>query len=709
MAADGRREAHLIDYWNTLVRRRRMIALFAASVVVVVFLGSVLSTRYYASSAVLEIDPKAPVVFDAGAVVSEGAPVATWGPSLKAYYTTQYRLMESRPVMDEAVRRLREEHGLTDFDDEKNPAGYLKSHVRIVPDAETQLVRIVVEYPDPDKAALFANTIAKAYLDTKRERSLEDSRQALEWLGEQLEVYRARKIASDESLHRYRYDNAFVGSDQEGSQATLVALDKLQTDWSDAHARRVRRQADYEGLQAIREEKGLLPLATWLSAESEVLQAMLGKYEELEQEKTSLGARYGEKHPEMARVDAELAGLRKQMKDQVEVISGDWQARLELAEHEEQTLAEELERMRGELRDLGDQLVTFELLKAEAERNEQFYRDLDTRLTEVGISQFLTASNVRQVEKAVPNPVPVRPRILVNLLTSMLLGLLGGSALALVFEYFDFNIKTRDDLPDVLGIPFLGVVPKIGPAQVAALGQPLEETVFVAQMPRSAVAESLRTIRTHALFNLPKGDRARLLITSTMPREGKSFVSANFAAIIAMANTRVLVIDGDMRRPTLHKLFGASNEHGLVDVLKGRKALADVIQTTSVAGLHLLPAGRPEADEAEFLDRDTLAAVLDSIRGFQLVVIDSPPMSAVADAAVFAALVDGLVYVVEAGRTSRTLARHAVERLLALNTHFLGGIVNKVDVESAGYGYDYQYGAYRHYYGDEERRTSQGS
>jgi capsular exopolysaccharide synthesis family protein len=169
----------------------------------------------------------------------------------------------------------------------------------------------------------------------------------------------------------------------------------------------------------------------------------------------------------------------------------------------------------------------------------------------------------------------------------------------------------------------------------------------------------------------------------------------------------VLLVDGDMRRPTLHKLFGASNEAGLIDVLTGRRAMQDVIQPTSVPGLHLVTAGAPQESEAELLDRDRLAAALDAVRGFQLVVIDSPPMSAVADAAVFAALVDGLVYVVEAGRTSRALARHAIERLMALNTHFLGGIVNKVDVEAAGY--DYQYGAYRHYYGDEERLKSQGS
>lgn len=694
---------HLIHYWNILLARRRVILVFTVLLMIAALMGSLLATRYYRAAAVVRIDPKSPVVFDVGNV-SEQTPANMWGPTLKSYYTTQYRIMESRTVLEEAVRRLREEEGVSVFDESPKPAALLRSYLEIRPDPESQLVRVIVEYPDPDLAALFANAIAHAYIDSKRQTSLEDTRDAMRWLSEQLEVYRSRKVSSEEDVYRFQYDNALIGT-EDGSHITLDTLAKLRDAWSDAHTERVQVQATYDGLVDLVRKRDLMAVATHLASADPVLQDMLGRHQEILQEQSRLAPRYKDQHPVVVRLDTEQEGLETQIRDQVDTLIASERARLDLLITEEERISEELLETQAAVQQLGETLIELELLRGEAERNEQFYRDLDTRLTEVGISQFLQASNVKIVEEALSNPNPVRPRTLVNLAVSLLVGLLGGSALALMLDYFDFNVKSREDVEDLLGVPFLGMLRRIPADQLAKLNSPLDRSLFVSAMPRSAVAESLRTIRTNAFFRLPKRTRMRLLVTSSVPREGKSFITANLSALIAN-NVRTLVIDGDLRRPTLHQLFQLPNDRGFKNVLIGECGVADAVQATHIQGLDILAAGTLEQNPAELLSLERLSTILDGIDDYDVIVIDSPPTSAVADASMFASLVDGLVFVIESGRTSRNLAGQSIQQLRLVNPNILGAIINKVEGGQGVYGYHpYTYDDYRGYYGEDHDQS----
>lgn len=693
-----RRDAHLIQYWNILVKRRRVVFAFAAVLVVTVLVGSLLSTRYYASTTVLEIAPKAPVYFPAGDV-SESAPAYPNATSLKAYYTTQYRIIESRKVREEAVRRLREEKGVDDFDGVPDPPARLKKFMTVEAEPETELVRITVEYPDADKAALFANTLAQSYLDVKREQALDETKKAMKWLEEQLEEYRTRTVSSDKQLRKYQFEHQLVGTD-EGKQLPFTSREQLQTAWSDAHTRHVKLQAVYDGLRAVQKKNGLLPLATLLSADDTVLQGLLARHQELLEDRSKLLGRLTPQHPDVVRLDKEIASLKSQIGDQVQTIMSAKKGELSVVIGEEKAISDALQKTEGDIAALQEPLIQVDLLKTEATRNEQFYRDLDTRLSEVGISQFIAASNVHQIETAIAGRKPVRPRTLVNVLTALLLGLIGGAALAMVVEYFDFTVRTRQDIEELLGIPFLGLVPRVDPEQLEALAHSADRMLPVAALPRSGLAESLRTIRTHISFRMQRQPHAKILVTSTLPREGKSFIASNLSAIFAMGKSRVLLIDGDLRRPSLDKTLHVDNRRGLKNVLADECRAAEVIQPTNVPGLDVLPAGHGEGVAGEMIDMDRMAEILASMQDYDMVVIDSPPVNVVSDASVFASLVDGIVFVVESASTGRAPAQQCIEQLRTVNPAILGGVVNKFDVHRASYGYYYTYPDYS--YGEPE-------
>ncbi|MBT3223764.1 MAG: CpsD/CapB family tyrosine-protein kinase, partial [Proteobacteria bacterium] len=268
------------------------------------------------------------------------------------------------------------------------------------------------------------------------------------------------------------------------------------------------------------------------------------------------------------------------------------------------------------------------------------------------------------------------------------------------------TIKRREDVEAASGVPLLGLGPLINPAQLAALEMEVDRAVFAYSMPRSPMAECLRTVRTNLLFRAEKGPIRRLLITSASPREGKSFISVNLAAIIATAGSRVLVIDADLRRPMVHKSFGLSNSVGLVDVLLGDIDLDGAIQHSHVPGVHVLTAGPIPTNPSEMLGVEAVRGLLDRSTDYDIILIDSPPVNVVSDALVLASLVDGVMFVVQASRTSRQLVSNCCSKLQEVNQNLLGTVVNKLNIQQDGYDYYYYYNDYYSYYSSAEERET---
>lgn len=701
----------LLHYWYILRKRRNTVLLFLGIFLATVLVASLNATAYYSSTAVVQISPKEPVVYELDEVSEMVS--ATGHKDMRIYYATQYRIIQSRAVLEEAIRRLQEEYGITDFDEVPNPYEYMRNHLEVRPEEDTYLVQITFEHPDPDTAALFANTVAQTYIDYNLDKAMRATQEALEYLRTQQEEFDQKRRNSDIKVHEFKYANNLAGLSKE-ENATMENLERLRSEWSLTHTRRVQVQAMVRELVRISRSETWGGLANHLADDNEVIRNLLKHYQSLQQERAVLVARYKEKHPSIVRVDAELQGLEDQVRAQVDSIIGAYRAELAILDRRESALEQELSEVMDQVEALDEKLIELRALQAEADRNESFFRSIDTRLSEVDLSQVIRANNVHFVDRAIPTEEPVRPRILVNMAMALAVGSLGGCAMAFFAEYLDATVKSREDVENVVGMPYLGVVPLQSPSAIEELEAPRDRGIVVHARPRSTVAETLRTIRTNILFRTGGAQKKhrRLLITSAAPREGKTFISANLSAIMAMAGSRVLLIDSDLRRPYIHKIFDVENAYGLSNALAGQLEPEDAVRPSHVPDLWLMLAGPHPPNPAELLESGKMEEVLEQLRDYDVIVLDSPPVNAVTDPLILSTMTDGVIFVVETNQTKRALVRNARTRLVEMKANIIGAVVNKLDVRRSGYGYYYYYyyENYPYYYGESgQQAPSSGS
>ncbi len=725
------REASLLRYWLVLRKRRDVVLLFAGIVMLVTAIYTWLAPDVYQARAVLEITPESTSAINVEEVTD--MLTVTTAEERRMFYNTQFLLMKSDRVLQEALGRL-EDQGVRHFFrfPKKERVRRLRDLLTIDPELDTRLVYVVVEHTDPGEAALFANTIAQAYINSNRERSLSAAEGALAWLRERQAEARDDKDASNQKVHAFKYPEEGLLGLEEQSAAVRKTLERLQTSWSDAHARRVEVESAYRRARSLLASGEWVGMARLLSAQDPVLQNLIQAWQDLEKERAALGSRYLVGHPSVAEADRQISAVEAQIRTQAQQILSGQRAQLDLLVNQESALTAELERVKTALADLDGRFLDLDEMKEEAERNAAFYKTLDQRAAEVsllsdaGLQQFIESNNIWMVDQAQPSDRIVRPLFHVNLPWSLLVGLLGGVALAFFMEYVDNTVKSREDVEEVVGVPFLGAVPVLPPQEFTALQDAVDHTIFVNARPRSPVAEALRSIRTNILFHVegdevaepgppgsdpPEGGprprrHRRLLVTSAAPREGKSFVTSNLAAIIAMTGSRVLLIDADLRRPTQHKLFRLPNDLGLATALLGEAPVRDCILRTHVPDLHLMTAGSRPANPAEILSSHHMVALLDGLKDYDVILIDSSPVTAVADPLIVSRLVHGVVLVIESNHTARELVLQSRARLAEMGANILGAIVNKLDVRRAGYGYYYYYDYHTvYYYGEGDGRS----
>jgi len=297
---------------------------------------------------------------------------------------------------------------------------------------------------------------------------------------------------------------------------------------------------------------------------------------------------------------------------------------------------------------------------------------------------------------AIPASRPTKPNVLRNLFLAVLFGLLGGAGLAFAAEYLDRTIVSQQQVEEKLGLTFLGVVPSIERRPDGA-----SQDLFVHAQPKSAVAECLRAVRTNLLFMSPEKPLRTILVTSAGPQEGKTTTATSLAITMAKSGGRVLLVDADMRRPRIHRIFGVPSAAGLSSLILGEGTLADTVHATEVENLWVLPCGPVPPNPAELLHTGTFQRLVQEMgRTFDRVIIDSPPVGVVADSVVMSTHVDGTLMVLKAGKTDRLMASQAVRQIRDVKAFLVGAVLNDLDLSDQKYGqysYYYQYG---YYYGE---------
>lgn len=612
------------------------------------------------------------------------------------FLATEHQLIISRPVLETTIKELNLA-GFPPFDQAKDPAAALAGMIRIAPIRATKLVDVVVTSENPSMAMRIANAVARIYVRLNLERRKEQTAGGADWLREELVRAETQMKTAQEALQRFKEEHQMV-SLEERQNVVVQRLRQLSTTATEAQTGRVAAEAELREIERALaagrrpeelsqvQTRGLIPALRTQLAEKE---ATLVEQRQI----------YGASHPTIQQLEKEIETLRGQIRQEAEKIVST--VRLEYATT--RAREQELQEVQGEQERLILELNRLELeytnLIREADLRTTLHQSLAKRLKELEVAESVQSNNVRLIAEAELPEAPVAPNRRRIVMTNVLLGLLLGGAVAFLREALVTTVRSRKDVETLLNLPFLGRVLRVKQGRVRRGQLP-----FILKQPESSVAESLRAIRTTLEFLLPEAACHRLVITSSLPQDGKSLVSANLAISLQEMGRRTVVIDADMRRPSLFRAFQVPLEPGLSTYLQGQATPEEIVRESAVApGVTIITSGAVPARPADLLATPRMAQLLETVQAsFAYIVIDTPPLLAVADATILSRVVDSAILVIRAGRTGRDAALAARQQLAQAPLKFLGVLLNDVRAESE-YGYRYSY--YYYSTGRKRRRS----
>ncbi|MFO8073395.1 MAG: polysaccharide biosynthesis tyrosine autokinase [Polyangia bacterium] len=735
-----------IDVWEYLRILRRRWLLISLCVVVAVGLAAFITlrmTKIYRATTTIRIETQAPQVLgkDVEDVVEMGTG-SFW--SNVEYYETQYRIIESRDVASRVVREygLNEDPQFLGVPPEKidqfepvsvnEATSVLQGMTTVEPVKDSRLVEIHVDSPSPERAQLYSNALAQAYLDRNLETMLKSTVDAVDWLSDQLDDVREKLVSSEEKLYDYKRENGILSVSLEDRQNIVTAqMGEAATKLTEARARRIELQSRKKAISeaADVEDPMAIPLES-LNA-SPLIQQFKQRYAELSQEYGELSERYGANHPSIIEIKTKIRRIEKDIDREVKNIIAAVDAELSAARATEAGFESTLEDLRQQALELNQKEIDYNRLSRKRDNNEKIFDLLLGRTQEADLSRLLRVNNVETLDAALLPEAPIKPRVPLNLALALVFGLIAGVGLAVMLEFVDRTIKTQEDIEN-LGLPFLGIVPSIdssvGSGYYSSYGkgsrrkrkrrkpaarksdEQVPHDIFVHEKPKSQVAESLRSIRTNLLFMTADRPVRRILITSPSPQEGKTTVAANLAIVMAQSGSRVLLVDTDMRRPRIHKAFGVRrNNRGISTMILKESTAEDSIVESGVPDLDLLMCGPTPPNPAELLHTDAFHRVVDDLSArYDRVIFDSPPVGVVTDAAILSKSVDGTVLILKSLSTTRDSVKHAAGVLRDIDSEILGAVLNDLDLQNRRYGrhYYYYYKKYGEYYGSDSERGS---
>lgn len=594
------------------------------------------------------------------------------------------------------------EKPLTTAETQTAIANFIQGNLSVMPDGKSRLVHVSIDSPSPTASALLANAVAQNFIDTSLARKFDSTAYARQALQSQLAAEKAKLETAERQLADYARSQQIInmsepsasadgtsGSSAAGNQSLAASsLSAMLSALNEAQTARIRAEQRWRlGQAASANSREIL--------QSAAIQELKSTRAQLESEyQKKLAAGYLAQHPDMVQLREQMTGLDRQIETEARTIQNTLSAGLkndyEVALAQENQLRGQVERLKGQVLDVRGRSIDYDILKREVDTSRQLYDILLQGFREIGVASNLGATNISIIDPARPPNYASKPRPLRTMLTAIILGLALGIGLAFLFESFDESIRSPEDVENKLGLPLLGTIPKLdkGTTPVVALLD-----------PRSNFSEAYYSVRTALQFSTNEGVPSSLVVTSARPSEGKSTTSTAIAQHLARLGLRVLLVDSDLRNPSLHKVMSAENTHGFSNYLTGGMSLIQLAQETSIPGLAFIPCGPMPPNPAELLGAAKLAAMLREARAhYDVVLIDAPPVMGLADAPLLASAAAGTILVVEAGGTGRRLAKSAIRRLQVGSAHLIGILLTKFDARKSSYGYGYGY-AYDYEYG----------
>lgn len=697
-------EIDLLAYWRILVKRRWLVLGILAAVVALALIATLMMPPIYRATAVLQIDRESVQILQVEGVGNAEA-------AAPDFLTTQYELLQSRSLAERVANELNidaatvarldatgwwqratsalrpqssdgaEPGGETEAEADQlanlgQAVGIVRQGLTVEPVRNSRLVRVHFDSTLPAFSARVVNAVADGFIAHAIERKFDASSYASRYLEEQLALAKGRLEESERALVDFASRENIVASGESGQSLESQNLGALNEALAAAQSERIRAQAAWNQVSG----GGALPAGA-------ISNSILNT---LQQQRATLNAQYQQQlqtykpdYPSMQALQGQIEEVDRQIEQERASVRASIRAEYDAAQSRENMLVAQLNTLRTRTLDVDNRSIDYNILRREADTNRQLYDSLLQRYKEVGVAAGagVGTNNISIVDRAMVPTSRYKPSLPLNLAIGLMLGLMLGVLVAFVLEFLDDTIKTPEDLEQHLRLALLGVVPNLRKGTVAeALAD-----------PRSAFSESYRSVRTALQFSTDRGVPKVLLVTSPSAAEGKSTTALTLARNFAQLGKRVLLVEADLRNPSLHRVTGMRAEQGLSSLLAGAASISQVIRDTDDERLQVILAGPLPPNPAELLSGSRLLSMLTiAAEKYDQVIIDGPPVLGIADAPILSNVVSGTLLVVHSGKTRIKTAQSAIKRLAAARAHLIGGLLTHYDAKVAGYGYDYE-------------------
>ena len=729
----------LRDYLRVILKRRWTIMTVFAIIVITVAIHTYTATPIYQATTRLVIEKENPNVVS----IEEVMAVDSSGTD---YYQTQYKIIESRTVARDVIKRLHLEdseeffpkpkddfitnlkqsiretiqywkdsiESLLKSDTDETPesteeydldsalvSGFI-SRIEVSPIRNSRLLDLGFEATNPVLATKIVNALARAYINQNLEIKLKAVQDAVKWLHQRIEVERKKVEEAEQSLLRYKQKYGIITdftSDTE--QVTAQKLAQLNAQVINAESIRVEAETRYQQALSLKGSPDMLD-----SIPEVLSNELIGQIKKMEvdlyKRMSELSKKYGKQHPQMVAIESELNTLEKRKLKEIQRVINSLKNQYGVVLAKEKSLKASFAKQKRESLDLNQKAIEYSVLNREVVSARDMYDLLIKRFKETTLTEDMRTGNIRIIDRAEVPRSPVKPKKKLNLLLAIIVGLVAGIGLAFFFEYLDNTIKIPEDLKQHLNIAYLGPTPLIESKGKAQAGDDRSPDLVCLNSPKSTASESYRGIRTNILFSSAGSAPQVILLTSPGPREGKTITTANLAITMAQSGSKVVVMDCDLRRPKIHHLFGVSRDRGMTNLLVGSDGIEKTLIHTQIPNLDLIPSGPLPPNPSEMLGSERMADLVKELRKhYTRILIDSPPITAVTDSMILSKYVDGVIVIIRAGDTVRDVAKNSIKQLQTVGAHILGGILNAVDIGKDKYYYYYYYQYYNYYYGDD--------
>jgi len=723
-------ESAIGEYLRVLIKRKWIVMACVVSIFSLVAIASLRMTKVYEASGTIAINkPDTTLNFQNSATFS----LDYYDPT---ELETEVKILQSDLLALEVIREL----NLDKRPDLGGPApppssldlapdplqvdpvrasallGGFKGNLRVALSQNSRIIEVHFRSADPQMAASVVNTLMQTYVEDNRKARFDSTMQASDWLQKQLVDLQMKVETSQEKLVKYQKEHEILGMDEKQNIIT-AKLDELNKELTVAESERMDKEAlsrmvESGDADAIASSAGALETGSGSQSASALLENLRTKQADLKIQIADLNTQFGPSYPKLAQLNNQLKEIDSQIQGEMKKIASKVRGQYTTALRREGMLHDALEKQKQEANKLNESAIQYNLYKRDAETYRALYEGILQKLKEAGVSAGLKSNNFRIVDGARPPTYPIEPNIPRNLGFALMLGLASGVGLAFLLEGLDNTIRTTEQAQNVSGLASLGMIPlgsksaREGPnSKRLVIASSKEAVELVTQVrPQSQMAESYRALRTSLLLSNLGAPPKVIMVTSALPQEGKTTTSINTAVVLAQKGVRVLLIDADLRRPSIHKTLGMGPRSGLSNVLTGSTTLEQAItRTVILPNLFVLPAGTPPPNPAELLASSNMRDILAQLcEQYDHIVLDTPPSLSVTDAVVLSPRADAVVLVIRSGHTTKQALRRARDILAQVNAKVVGVLLNAVDLTSPDYYYYYEYqGKYASYYRDE--------